>query len=105
MSPGGRTFVARGFSPWIMETWALFRPEGGRASLEHLILIEPDSMPAEVYQGLKPLATNVRPPGENLGLQRLELARRTEPSAGSVTMATRSTLMPQEPSACKKSSR
>src|SRR5438128_424658 len=40
-SPGGRAEVARGFNPWR------------------------DGECAKVYQGLKPLATSVRPPGEN----------------------------------------
>src|SRR5207247_1427410 len=41
--PGGRTPVARDFSPWIPEgkdaLTLLFRPEGGRSSLEHLALV------------------------------------------------------------------
>jgi hypothetical protein len=36
--PGGRTLVARDFSPWMRAPYSLFRPEGGRV---HAILAPP----------------------------------------------------------------
>ncbi len=63
-SPVGRTRVARDFSPWERPILPFFCPPGGRTDSQ-----QPSSAHRaggtgkHVYQGLKSLATVVRPPG------------------------------------------
>ena len=57
-SPGGRTSVARGFEPLECEPRLLSpfffpRPEGGRSSLEDLVLVELNPVPAQQLKKLR----------------------------------------------------
>src|SRR6187401_705223 len=64
-SPRGRPLVARGFSPWWEEALFPFRSLGGRGLLFACPSGAKKGIWVAMHQGLKPMATIMRPPGED----------------------------------------
>jgi len=71
LTPGGRTIVARDFSPW-KPCPPQPEPPGGRTScaVNASSALQAEEIPGGANQGLKRLATIVRPPGEERGRAR-----------------------------------